>query len=365
MKSTTAVIGGLVVVVIVGVFIFYGSGNANLFSTSTTSTPTTSTNTDNTVPDETKTPGTPMAVTDSAASPTDTTVVVSGNVTPNGAFTSYWYEFGTTANLGNKSSTHMLGSGYAAITAPAYITELSKDTTYYFRLVAQNQLGTSAGLQYAFHTSNLGTLPPVGSAPTAKTLPATGITRTTANMAGEVTPNKASTLYWFEYGQSANLGLTSSLQSVGNGSTAVPASFSTSNLAPATTYYYRLNAQNQFGTVNGAIRTFRTSGPAVSASPVVTTQVASPVATTTATLRGTVNSYGTETSYWFEYSTNVGFSSPSLKTTAKTSAGAGTTTTSVEADITGLISKTKYYYRVVAQNSTGTVRGGREPFETK
>ncbi|TSC68862.1 MAG: fibronectin type III domain-containing protein [Parcubacteria group bacterium Gr01-1014_56] len=359
MNATTAVIGGLVVLVLIGGLIFFSTGNINPFSPTATSTPSGSTNTN-----QTNTPGAPIALTSGTAFPSDTAAVVSGTVTPNGAFTNYWYEFGTTASLGNKTSNQSVGSGYIPIPAPAYITGLAKDTTYYFRLVAENQFGTIAGSQQTFHTT-VGTPAPVGSAPTTKTLAATGISRTTVNINGEVTPNKSSTQYWFEYGETPNLGFATALQSVGDGTALVPASLSLSNLAPATTHYFRLNAQNQFGTVNGAILNFKTLGPPLSVAPVVTTQIASPVATTTATLRGTVHPYGTQTTYWFEYSTDSLLGAVLMKTTPQRSAGAGTNTVSVEANISALKSKTTYYYRTVAQNAAGTVRGEDESFTTK
>ncbi len=359
MNAITAVIGGLLVIVLIGGLIFFGMGNVNPFSQTATSTPSGATSTG-----QTATPGAPVALTSGTAFPSDTAAVVSGTVTPNGAFTSYWYEFGTTASLGDKTSNQSIGSGYIPIPAPAYITGLVKDTTYYFRLVAENQFGTITGSQQTFHTT-VGTPAPVGSAPTTKTLAATGISRTTVNINGEVTPNKSSTQFWFEYGETPSLGLATALQSVGDGTVPVPASLSLSNLTPATTHYFRLNAQNQFGTVNGAILNFKTLGPPLSIAPVVTTQVASAVATTTATMRGTVNPNGTQTTYWFEYSTDSQFSPVSVKTTPQRSAGASTGTVSVEANISVLTSKTTYYYHTVAQNVAGTVRGENESFTTK
>lgn len=203
----------------------------------------------------------PIVLTNQAAIPTDTTVVLTGNVTPNGAFTSYWYEYGTSPNLGNKTTSQMIGSGFAAIPAPAYISGLTKDTTYHFRLNAQNQFGTVAGAQYSFRTTQ-GVPPPVGSTPKATTLPESTITRTTVTLNGEVIPNKSTTQYWFEYGVTADLGNTTAFVSVGDGGAVVPVSVRLSDLNPSTTYYFRLNAQNRFGTVNGAIVNFKTSGPA-------------------------------------------------------------------------------------------------------
>jgi len=367
MNTQTAVVGGIVAIVVVAGLVFYVSQNTGP-ATNATSTPSTGNTGGNTTPTPTPPPtsqaGVPQVVTNSSVAPSESTAVVSGTVIPNGAFTSYWYEYGTTANFGNKTSNQNVGSGYQTISAPDYITGLSKDTTYSFRLVAENQYGRVAGTQYAFRTT-LNTPPPVGSAPLVKTVAAGGVSRTTANLNGEVTPNKSVTQYWFEYGQTSDLGQTSAFTSVGDGSAKVLASISLANLDPLTTYFFRLNAQNQFGTVNGGILNFKTAGPSAASAPSATTRSATNVQETTATLRGTVDANGAETMYWFEYSTDSLLGSVLLKATAEKSAGAGTSDVSVTADVSGLSSDTNHYFRLVAQNSQGTDRGDRETFKTK
>jgi len=312
--------------------------------------------------DNSPTPGKPIPTTNATVAPTDTTAVVTGTVNPQGAITTYWYEYGTTRDLGKKTSNQVVGSGYTAIATPGYITGLTKNTIYYFRLVAENQYGRVAADQNVLTTSaNSST--PVGGIPKVSTLAATGITSTAANLKGTVNPNKASTKYWFEIGKDGTLGGVTALVEVGDGSDTVQASASATNLEPGTTYYYRINAQNQFGTVNGAILTFKTGGKLIQPVPVVTTQVAGSIGTTTATVYGTVNPYGLQTSYWFEYGTDSSFDKATK--TQKKSAGAVTTTVSVQATLTGLKAKTTYYVRVVAQNPGGTVEGDSQSFQTK
>jgi len=361
-QNTGVIVGGAVLVLLLlgGVFMYMQSNP----SPTASSTPTgVNTGADGSASEpQTRTPGAPTANTNANVSPTDNAAIVVGGVIPNGALTSYWYEYGASGNLGVATAKQNIGSGYVELAAPAFVTGLAKDTTYYFRLVAQNSIGKSTGATYTFRTT-VGTPAPVGSIPTAKTLAASAITRTSANINGEVTPNKAATKYWFEYGDSANLGAVSAVQSVGDGTAKLSESLALSNLAPATTYYFRLNAQNQFGTVNGSILTFKTSGPPLSAVPVVTTLVAGPVATTTATLRGTVNPYSSQTTYWFEYSIDSSLVS-ALKTTPHRSAGGAAATVSIETNVSGLSSNTTYYYRTVAQNSSGTVRGELISFKT-
>jgi hypothetical protein len=364
MNQNTAVVIGVIVIALLltgGLFFYKQSGTSG----TATSTPTGDTPVVGTTPTVpvTRTPGTPTATTNRNVDPTSSTAVVVGGVIPNGALTSYWYEYGASANLGLSSTKQNIGSGYVELAAPAYITQLAKDSTYYFRLIAQNQFGKSTGATYTLHTDTSKPAP-VGGMPVSKTLAASSISRTSSVLRGEVIPNKATTSYWFEYGETTSLGNTSALQSVGNGSATVAASLTLADLTPATTYYFRINAQNQFGTDNGAILNFKTSGPPISALPVVTTLVAGPVGTTTATLRGTVNPYSIQTTYWFEYSTNANFSGNSLKTTAHLSAGAVATTVSIETQISSLNARTTYHYRTVAQSSAGTARGESMTFKT-
>ena len=360
MNKTGIVVGGIVIAVIVVGLIIYNLGSTPASQTATTTPTGTATTTQ---VGETRTPSAPTVVTNSAASPFDTAVVVSGTVTPNGAFTNYWYEYGTTESLGSKTANQNVGSGYVPFSAPIFITGLTKNTTYFFRLAAENQFGKVVGNQYTFQTTS-GTPAPVGAVPTVKTIAASGITRVAANLQATIVPNKASTTYWFEYGKTQSLGSITSFQSVGDGSVSVPASASLPSLDPSTNYFFRIDAQNQFGTVNGSILTFKTLGP-VSAAPSVETKNVSAVATSTATMHGSVNPNGEETTYWFEYSTNSLLGSIVPQSTTHTSAGATSSVVAVTSDISVLTSKTTYNYRLVAQNSAGITKGASASFKTK
>ena len=357
--STSFIVGAVVIVLLVLGGIWYVQSTP---SPTATSTPTGTDNTTATPPAQAQ-PGAPSATTVQSVEPSDTTAIVVGAVVPNGASTDYWYEYGTTANLGSKSSTQNIGSGYVGLATPAFLTGLAKDTAYYFRLVAQNSFGKTAGITYSFRTTS-GTPAPQGSAPTVRTLAATSVTRTEATVNGQATPNQSPTKEWFEYGTTRDFGAVTPVQSIGSGATAVAGSAMLADLAPVTTYYYRLNAQNQFGTRNGATMSFKTLGPALSATPVVTTQLPDAVATTSVILRGTVNPTQLETQYWFEYGISAGFGA-STQTTPKKTLAAAALTLSAEATVTGLRSNTTYFYRMVAQNSAGMSSGTSQSFKTK
>lgn len=305
----------------------------------------------------------PAVITGTNVAASDTTVVLTGQVTPNGSPTSYWFEYGTSASMGQRTTSQMIGSGFRQIPTPAYITGLSANTTYFYRLSAQNQFGTVSGIQYSFKTTQ-GNPPPVGSAPVVRTLAADDIERTTADLRGEVTPNRATTQYWFEYGRTANLGEATALTSAGDGTAKQTVSISLSDLLPNTTYYFRMNAQNQFGTVNGSTLNFKTDAPATTGSPTVVTESATAISANGATLNGKITPNGLQTRYWFEYSTDSLLGSVLLETTDEKTIGAGSNQTSVTASVSDLNPDTKYYFQLVGQNSSGTVRGDRLTFDT-
>lgn len=355
--NTNTVLLGLAGILVVGGLVYYGT---------TKTTPSDINNisiSGNTNTSEDTGARAPAAVTGTRAVPTDTTAVVTGTVTPHGAFTNYWYEYGTSSNLGTKTSNQTVGSGFTAIPAPAYITGLTKNTTYFFAIVAENEKGKTVGTQQSFKTTE-GFPAPVGSAPNVETKAATGISRTTANLHGDVNPNKGTTQYWFEYGKSAQLGNTTAFTSLPTTSTDRAASLSLSDLTPDTTYYFRLNAQNQFGTTNGTILNFKTQGPSVVSAPSIKTENATAITASKATLRGTVTPNGADTTYWFEYSTDSLLGSVLLKSTDRESTNASSNTKNVSTNVSGLEANTTYYFRFVAENSAGVVRGERMMFKT-
>jgi hypothetical protein len=97
-----------------------------------------------------------------------------------------------------------------------------------------------------------------------------------------------------------------------------------------------------------------------SGSPTVTSASVASISEKEATLLATVNPEGAETKYYFEYGTTESYGSK----TAEASAGSGTSSIEVSKTITGLSSDTKYHYRFVATNSSGTTYGADQTFTT-
>lgn len=307
--------------------------------------------------------GVPIIITDANVAVSSSAAVVSGKVTPNGAQTSYWYDYGKTTSLDIHTTPQAIGSGFINIPAPAYISGLSANTLYYFRLSARNRYGTVNGITYSFSTNN--TPPPKANAPTTRTDSATNVSRTTANVRGSVNPNNSQTSFWFEYGETNDLGNTTAFQSAGNGDGSLPVSLFISNLKPVTRYYFRLNAQNQYGTVNGAILSFTTQGPPQPGAPTATTDSANNITATSATLNGHIDPNGTDTDYWFEYDQDSDSLLTIVPNSTKPKQINGFDSLHVEDSVSELRKSTKYFYRLVAKNSYGTVRGDIMTFHTK
>jgi hypothetical protein len=95
--------------------------------------------------------------------------------------------------------------------------------------------------------------------------------------------------------------------------------------------------------------------------PVATTNAASGLTTSGATLNGTVNANNGSTAVTFQYGLTKAYGST---VTADQSPVTGDSDTPVSKGITGLSADTTYHYRVVAASSAGTTNGGDQAFKT-
>lgn len=230
-------------------------------------------------------------------------------------------------------------------------------------VVAGLLIGGSATLATGATTPE--TTPPTTPASTPNPTPpvvltggAESVTNTDATLTGAVTPNDAETHWRFEYGTSTSYGLSTTETTVPPGDQALAARRAVTGLTAGTTYHYRLVATNAAGTSRGADKTFVSTGSPKAPSATTLAQVA--VTATGATLVGRVNPGGQATNYFFQYGTSTSYRSR----TATASAGAGRATATFQVPIAGLAANTKYHYRVVATNATGTSRGADRTFTT-
>ncbi len=294
------------------------------------------------------TPYYPIVQSEPATGVRTTRATFNGTVNPEGAETTYWFEYGTTESYGSKTIEASAGSGTASVEESTPITTLATGTTYYFRIAAHNTGGTTYGADEVFTT-------PASAKPNVETKAATGIGETGATLNGVVDPENAETKYYFEYGTTQSYGSKTPEASAGSGTTNVEESKALTGLAASTTYHFRLVATNSNGTTDGADNVFSTTG-----KPTVETKAATGLTSTEATLHGTVNPRGAEAKYYFEYGTTESYGSK----TPEASAGLGTTSVEESKAITGLKMGTTYHFRIVAVNSHGTTDGGDRTLTT-
>lgn len=281
----------------------------------------------------------PDATTGTASGITATSATLNGTVDPNGRDTSFYFEFGTTTSYGTKTSTHGAGSATSPQAESAGIGGLQAGRTYHFRIVATSDAGTATGKDSTFTTS---------AAPAVATGEATSVAPTTATLNGTVSPNGLSTTWWFEYGLSTGYGSRTSSQNAGSGTSARAVAAAVKSLRIATTYHYRLVAQNASGKTVGDDRTFTTVGP-----PVAQTGAAQGVGPDTGVLTGSLDTHGRSTTWWFDYGTTTGYG----KSTPARSAGSKAGVQSIGATLTGLTPGTTYHFRLVAKSDAGTTYG--------
>lgn len=122
-------------------------------TTGTTGTNTTgSTVTSGSTNAGTGTPGKPVVTTTGFASVKTTSAIVVGTVIPEGAETSYWFEYGPTPSLGTQVTPVTVPAGYQHLGAATLLSNLKPGTQYYFRIGAKNAYGTVFGGPYSLIT---------------------------------------------------------------------------------------------------------------------------------------------------------------------------------------------------------------------
>lgn len=197
-------------------------------------------------------------------------------------------------------------------------------------------------------------------APDVVKRPATEITATTALLVANVNPEALATTYWFEYGTTTSYGTKVPItpESIGSGLEVVKVAQTATGLSAGTTYHFRAVAESSAGRTEGEDTKFKLT------APTVTTEPATEVKATQATLNGKVNPNSSPTVYWFEYGTEKGVFEVKIPLTPE-SVGSGSVGVSVKQTPTGLNKNTGYFFRLVAENEGGTTFGSEKEFKTE
>ena len=282
---------------------------------------------------------------------------LTGSLTPGGVDAHYRFQWGTTREYGREDPVAPgtdAGSGIEAVSAEAVLEGLSPNTTYHYRILAENSFGTSYGEDRSFTTPG---------APRIESEPASGVGHEEATIHAKIDPDQLSSSYHVQYGETSGYGSEAPGASIGSGSEPVPVSVTLSALKLGVTYHFRVIAENEAGITTGPDQTFTTL-----ASASIDATYATAVSSNEATLHTLISPLGNDTHYYFQYGTQDCEADPSACTDVPAPAGedigSGETDREGSQQLTGLSPNTTYYYRVLASNSLGTSEGPERTFTT-
>ncbi len=290
---------------------------------------------------------------------TRTSATVSGTVNPDEtSVTTCEVEYGVTVEYGESvpcAQTLPL-EGNSPLPVSAEIKVLVPPASLiHYRLRAGNANGSNVGEDQTFYIESL---PP----PVVGGLPASSVTQFSATLNGTIETFEALVNYRFEYGTTTAYGsiapIPDNYTPITNAT--VPVSQPIQGLEAGTTYHYRLLASSPGATeVKGPDETFTTLPvPA----PTVATGAASGVGVGSATLPGTIDPHGWDTTYLFQYGTSTAYGSS--WPTVQVDMGALEGSQPVVVKVPNLLPGTTYHYRLVASNGGGTSYGADGTFTT-
>ncbi len=304
-----------------------------------------------------------VALTLPAASIGATSALLNGSANSNEDHASApTFEFGHTAACELGEVAAFPGSVETVLAAPisAYLTGLQAGSSYFFRAKATDGVTGAVvfGQPVMFTTMD----PP--QPPAVTTLAATNPSSSSALLHGQINPHGDAAAYFFRYRKQAADGSFGSwsqtfAQSVDGAIALSVTGYAFFSPAPDSIYQFQLEATNAGGTSTGELLIFHTPAPAP--PPTVVTGDADPIATTTATLHGTVNPQSNTIFTYFELGTDTTYGSISQGPTFPLS---GNQELPVAGTVGGLTPGTTYHFRLVASSFTGPVVGLDHQFTT-
>ena len=290
-------------------------------------------------------------VTEAATAVTRNGATLNGSFDPNGEATSYYFEYGLTESYGTTvpASPKSGGSGSGNTPGTETIAGLTPGTTYHFRIVAQNAVGTTPGQDLTFST------PPAVA--DVVTDPATEVDLDSAVLHGSFDPDGESTKYFFQYGTGGKFSNRAPAEAAdgGAGTDPVDVSFELVGLSSGTTYQYRLVAENASGPTFGNAQTFST--PEL---PNIESVSFSNLGETVADLHARIDNHSEAATYRFEYGTTPAYGSSTPVPDGTIPASADPQDVTVH--LSGLQPATTYHFRVVAENKWGTRASANQTF---
>jgi hypothetical protein len=198
----------------------------------------------------------PTVVTTAATLVNSSSASLNGTVTANGSLSTVTIEYGLTTAYGTTiTATPGIVNGLAATPVIAAISGLTPYTTYHYRVVATNGIGTTNGNDITFTTSAVPA--------TVVTQAASNLVGVNATLNGNVNANYAPTDVTFEWGLTISYGNTiNATPAQVTGSTATAVTANLTGLSLGTTYHFRCVGNGPGGTIYGNDFVFISDCPA-------------------------------------------------------------------------------------------------------
>ncbi|MFA6524347.1 MAG: IPT/TIG domain-containing protein [Candidatus Paceibacterota bacterium] len=305
--------------------------------------------------------GAPVITSATVSNITQTTAMLNGTVNPMGYNTLVSFFTLSSGPLG----TVNIGNGNTSVTIPSFtLIHLTPGTTYQFKVFAANGNNQTTDGQWISFTTltnsgNQCTTPTISSISPNNVNEGAGAT--TVTVTGSNFINGTSSAEFSGSPRTTNF----------SSSTSLTMTLTASDLANSGTK--NITVTNGSGCDSNAvtftINTVGSSGHSGSGSGSSSYNYASVItlnATNTsagsAILNGTIDPNGHTTTAWFEYGTSSNLSS--VSETVHVNQGSGTSASALAQSISGLTPSTTYYFRAVANNTYGTMKGNIYSFTT-
>jgi subtilisin family serine protease len=274
-----------------------------------------------------------------------------------------------TANGTSMASPHVAGAAavYLGLNPTASVAQVAQ------YLDAESTKDALASLKADTVNKMLYVSPTDGGAPIVAPVVAqrsvTSITHQSADVLIDVNPGYAPTSLSFQYGTSPTFVDTATatapvLPGIVDGGAPTTASVKITGLTASTTYSFRIIGVNESGRTVSNTGSFTTLAPPATL-PIARIAPATNVTAYSVTLNGVAQAGNAQTTANFMYGTD-----PEFKINTKTVAagpgqfGPGTNFYTVASNISFIDGGKKYYFKMVAVNSTGTVHSPVETFDT-
>ena len=186
-----------------------------------------------------------------AINPTEGTLTAVVN--PENLTTKYWFQWGLTNSYGNTTTpVGTLNPSIENSSVTATLQKLNPETTYHYRIFAENSTGSTYGYDGTFTTLK-------AEPPYALTEPATGVEETAATLNGTINPKMLSTKFFFEWGETETY-VNKTKENTGTGSSNIPLHETLTGLHALHEYHYRIKAESAGGIEPGLDKAFVTPG---------------------------------------------------------------------------------------------------------